>query len=72
MEQDFGRACRYTGLGREDPMLPTVILSAKAEEQLSNIRILRSRRRKATGVYLLDPDYRKIMKPRGEEIFPSQ
>ena len=67
MEQDFGRACRYVVEG--DPPLPTVLVSHAARTQLQDHerRVLRNRQRqkKATGVFKLNPDYPKVMKPAG-------
>lgn len=69
MEQDFGRACRYKCEG--DPPLPTVIVSKEAEQQLHSVKKLRKQRNKPSGVYLLDPDYRKFMQPSGRKDFPN-
>ena len=69
MEQDFGRACRYKCEG--DPPLPTVIVSKEAEQQLHTVKKLRKQRNKPSGVYLLDPDYRKFMQPSGRKDFPN-
>ena len=78
MEQDFGRACRYVAEG--DPPLPTVLVSQAAKTQLQDHerRVLRSRQRqkKATGVFKLNPDYPKVMKPIGggrrtDQEFPT-
>ena len=78
MEQDFGRACRYVAEG--DPPLPTVLVSQAAKTQLQDHerRVLRSRQKqkKATGVFKLNPDYPKVMKPIGggrrtDQEFPT-
>ena len=78
MEQDFGRACRYVAKG--DPPLPTVLVSQAAKTQLQDHerRVLRSRQKqkKATGVFKLNPDYPKVMKPIGggrrtDQEFPT-
>ena len=51
--------------------MPTVIVSGTAERQLHDVKRLRKQRNKPSGVYLLDPDYRKYMQPSGRKDFPS-
>ena len=71
IEQDFGRACRYTSPGSDEPPLPTVLVSIAAEQQLKEVRNLRRRRNKPTGVYLLNPDYRNFMVPAERREYPQ-
>ena len=74
IEQDFGRACRYTYEG--DPPLPTVIVSQAAEKQLLEHDIRQGRlgrKCKPSGVYKLRPDYQQYMTPivKGEDNYPK-
>ena len=48
-----------------------MIVSKEAEQQLHNVKKLRKQRNKPSGVYLLDPDYRKFMQPSGRKDFPN-